>query len=993
MKKRRKIQKAEGAEYTDTDSVSREQVEVLSRKSAPSPIAVEALSTALLQVLKSKENNGGGKYPPLKSGEHWITTKDDRKVLIDGDGNIVGGNVPEAEQGHKISDMHPPKVAPPGSNQAKQEKKTGEKTEGATAVKKPLPEKDKPSKTKESPDKPKEESSNTTKDHVDKKSELSEEQLNKLKQFKNPKPGSLASAYGEHYAIFDGKQWQKISHAEWVEHNKKKLADQKKQANASDKKLPSKSESKDEGKPTESVKPLTPTETLALYKQHGNAAIGEVVFILIHGDIVYAKYTQHDGWKKASRDDFLDYQEKKRIEDAGGKASKPAVSAKEKKFITDPYVLKDLKPQELNPPGYVGYVGGGPERDFALWDGEHWYKANAEDAKEWREHAGAAWRSWTSKQREAFANPVKSKAVYEHINKPYNGVDNLATVDLAAAEVAAAELTPDADERGRTFTELKDAILDRWPKLSAGEQMDLADFSIGIRAAIGLYEPRDFFQFYATNNVTHSGDLKDQWKTKAPKFVHYVFSAIAGAWSESSNSKVVMSLLFQNAARRVFGLNASTAHMVDKHDDVTFEAWTVVDRLERQYKEVVPSMDIMVQLLYDTTQQMLKRAGIKDVMLYRGAGAGTVNRAGLKPGDAEKSLGFSDYKDTDVTMQPINSFSCDPTVAYRFMQYNSDRETTAFLAGRIPAEYVLSTSKIGIGCAAPGDGNEHEYLVLGVPTKLRVASHEFKRGVLGEDDFRSATERLLKAKPQGAETSMKARPAPKNKPLDIAATEEDRDWIRFARKKGGKKTKVQNKALPTPEPSLEEFTETARDRKVAQLKSRVDELASKLIKDEAARIRALAQNFLPTTVWGLLKGTPDQVWHDTVVLVDLEDERIVDGKVPGYMLGKRPDEFGYGFLRLGLTDSHNPTRNAMWWAIEEGGRGMTEALQEAVFHKFHQAQEASLRGRVDGIVDMLLYYGWDRSEAERFGTDMWMHLLEDLRGAEIEERVHGKPKA
>ena len=71
---------------------------------------------------------------PIRKGKssgdgHWVTIKHGqnrgRRVLIDDDGTILGGNVPAAEQGKKISEMTLPKIPPPGSNQAKEAERAG----------------------------------------------------------------------------------------------------------------------------------------------------------------------------------------------------------------------------------------------------------------------------------------------------------------------------------------------------------------------------------------------------------------------------------------------------------------------------------------------------------------------------------------------------------------------------------------------------------------------------------------------------------------------------------------------------------------------------------------------------------------------------------------------------------------------------------------------------------------------------------------------------
>jgi len=106
-----------------------------------------------------------------------------------------------------------------------------------------------------------------------------------------------------------------------------------------------------------------------------------------------------------------------------------------------------------------------------------------------------------------------------------------------------------------------------------------------------------------------------------------------------------------------------------------------------------------IQAMYDNTQELLKKQGIKEIPLVRGMVLG--GRGALAP-----TL-------VDLKMQPISAFSLSYPVARDF----AGTQTHGILVfTKVPAKRVLSTYLSGYGCRA-----EHEVTVLGgAPTKAIV---------------------------------------------------------------------------------------------------------------------------------------------------------------------------------------------------------------------------------------------------------------------------------
>jgi len=161
-------------------------------------------------------------------------------------------------------------------------------------------------------------------------------------------------------------------------------------------------------------------------------------------------------------------------------------------------------------------------------------------------------------------------------------------------------------------------------------------------------------------------------------------------WSATSADDSAMSIAMQLAARTEFGLT----------DTWMGKSWGKVAGITGWADEVTQSgMRKFLRMQYDMTQLELKRQGIGELQLVRGASWDAPIKGVKWNRKREISQRIS------VSLQPMSSFSSSIYNADTFARREKYRMV---FAARVPAERVISIPSIGSGC-----WDEAEFIVLG----------------------------------------------------------------------------------------------------------------------------------------------------------------------------------------------------------------------------------------------------------------------------------------
>lgn len=108
--------------------------------------------------------------------------------------------------------------------------------------------------------------------------------------------------------------------------------------------------------------------------------------------------------------------------------------------------------------------------------------------------------------------------------------------------------------------------------------------------------------------------------------------------------------------------------------------------------------DTFLDAQYGYTQEVLKAAGVTELVLFRGQGVPGIDTGG-------KPFGYMG----NVNLQPLSSFSVDPATSTFFKGGGGDSgDSQTMVAMRVPIDRILSTPITGYGCY-----HEGEFVVLG----------------------------------------------------------------------------------------------------------------------------------------------------------------------------------------------------------------------------------------------------------------------------------------
>ncbi len=227
-------------------------------------------------------------------------------------------------------------------------------------------------------------------------------------------------------------------------------------------------------------------------------------------------------------------------------------------------------------------------------------------------------------------------------------------------------------------------------------------------------------------------------------------------WASSSGDSEHTSIMLQIAARHVFGIPKPALNALKDYAGTTYDA------AESAYQNGVdgppekPFLDAFVKSVYNRTQATLKKAGVKEVVMYRGMGFASIPPSWAYPNIAsaqEKRRYIGTLQDNgiaveykvghgqrDASLSPLSSWSFSPEVATRF----APGMNPVIMSAKVPASRVWSLSaSTGPGCLEEREG----ILVGGDVGKVTVAwnSHGPKEGdISGWDNTVSAVNENFK---------------------------------------------------------------------------------------------------------------------------------------------------------------------------------------------------------------------------------------------------------
>jgi hypothetical protein len=237
-------------------------------------------------------------------------------------------------------------------------------------------------------------------------------------------------------------------------------------------------------------------------------------------------------------------------------------------------------------------------------------------------------------------------------------------------------------------------------------------------------------------------------------------AALVGAWASSSDARTVPSRCIQRVIAEEFCDGLATAPLTS-WAVLTSDPSAAQQREDEYLADNLPALRAYVHAVYDTTQQYLRGAGVKDVTIGRGTGpsclvrpvAGQVDttdkvkalvaalpldkimrdpgsdEARVLPPREGKDLGFAADTIADVVAAPdsvVYQASLDvaqdilderdgdmevllrPASSCAYASDIAERFGDVMMTARVPAEAVWSTSRTGPGCS-----DEDEVVALG----------------------------------------------------------------------------------------------------------------------------------------------------------------------------------------------------------------------------------------------------------------------------------------
>jgi len=209
-------------------------------------------------------------------------------------------------------------------------------------------------------------------------------------------------------------------------------------------------------------------------------------------------------------------------------------------------------------------------------------------------------------------------------------------------------------------------------------------------------------------------------------------------WAKTSGDSNVEALLIQEAARQEFGLtNARTKDldlMAEASKGLPDSAVTWTPEKYQRYTATLESPEFdgyrsFVRAQYDETQDFLERAGIEEVLVYRGGGV----PADTVPDFPEGDRYVAGY--VHLRQNPLTSWSTDTATASDFQVAHLESQAPATFATVVPRGRILATPATGVGCL-----REAEVVVLGGETPAFMIAgpdsvwHNFDSEILMYDE-------------------------------------------------------------------------------------------------------------------------------------------------------------------------------------------------------------------------------------------------------------------
>jgi hypothetical protein len=178
-----------------------------------------------------------------------------------------------------------------------------------------------------------------------------------------------------------------------------------------------------------------------------------------------------------------------------------------------------------------------------------------------------------------------------------------------------------------------------------------------------------------------------------------VAARIVDKWATSSGDGDTRAIAVQLRARELFDL--------DGYNPGAWDATSYRLRDAREFADAHKKViDATLNEMYSWTQEDLKKAGINEMILFRGMA--------LPRGDSKAGI---DFNVGEFRLQPLSSFTSRRSQAHSFAaDWATSNDRLAIAAVRVPREKIFSTARTGFGCL-----NESEFVVLGQKGGYRTA--------------------------------------------------------------------------------------------------------------------------------------------------------------------------------------------------------------------------------------------------------------------------------
>jgi hypothetical protein len=183
-------------------------------------------------------------------------------------------------------------------------------------------------------------------------------------------------------------------------------------------------------------------------------------------------------------------------------------------------------------------------------------------------------------------------------------------------------------------------------------------------------------------------------------------AVLVNNWAESSNDHNALSRAIQGGAKEFFNVKDSFNYVGPSGSKKEIALQDKTEEMREKYSGIIHAY---LEATYENTQEFFKKAGIKELVLYRGMK--------LEGGKIEEKWTSQDGAET--ALQPLSSFSTSFDTAHYFADSsrNNSKKNCMMIAVRVPIERVFSTALTGAGCLT-----EAECVVLGGKIKCNTAA-------------------------------------------------------------------------------------------------------------------------------------------------------------------------------------------------------------------------------------------------------------------------------